>query len=162
MRAPINATKHYVQQSLSSITSGAVATSSVVVAVEQSTANAVNEVRSGSLVKAIMLEYWLKAGEATNLGSFVFAFYKKPAGAGAMTFAQAVALGTFTGKNQVFFTSQGLINNESSTAIPVIRQFIKIPKGKQRMALGEELIVVVAAVTSDLDFCGFTTYKEYF
>ncbi len=162
MRPVINSTKHYRQNSLSSIASGALTTIELLDAVERSTASAVNEVGAGAIVKAIYIEYWLKAGEATNLGSFILTITKVPGTGSGPTFANHAALGDYENKKNILFTSQGLVNNEASTAIPVIRQWIKIPKTKQRMGLGDRVLCSISAVTSGIDFCGFATYKEYY
>jgi len=40
--------------------------------------------------------------------------------------------------------------------------WIKIPKSKQRMGLGDRIVVQTFAQALDMIDCGFETYKEYF
>lgn len=161
MRAPIHANKHYVQFTRATVATVSIGTVNLVEGVNVTAANAVNEVQEGAIVKAIYVEVWLE--NSANTGSFVVTVYKQDAGAALMTYAQSVALGTFNGKKNILFTSQGLPPNDGvSGPVPIIRQWIKIPKGKARMALGDKMRLTVSnAGGDDLDYCGFATYKEY-
>ncbi len=124
--------------------------------------NAPKEVEEGSTVKAIYFEHWLKAGEASNLGSFVAAIYKVPGGGATFTFAQMAALNDVANKKNILYTTQGLMNINSGSATNFIKGWVKIPKSKQRFGLGDLLVLTIsAAATIDLDHCGFATYKEY-
>ncbi len=162
VRPMVHSQKHYVQTSVSSITGGAVSTIFIVAAVSVANKDTASEVEEGSTVKAVYFEHWLKAGEASNLGSFVAAIYKIPGGGSALTFAQMAALGTTANKKNILYTTQGLMNINSGSATNFIKGWIKIPKSKQRFGLGDFLALTIsAAATIDLDHCGFATYKEY-
>ncbi len=162
VRPMVHSQKHYVQTSIASILGGATLGVVLVDAVAVSDKNSVSEVEEGSNVKAIYCEYWLKAGEASNLCTHVTAIYKAPAGASGATFAEMAALGNFDNKKNILFTSQGLLNTEGSQATNILHQWIKIPKSKQRFGLGDRILLTVSAsATSDVDICGFSLYKEY-
>ncbi len=162
VRPMVHSTKHYVQTSVSSITGGLSANVTIVDSVAVGSKNTPSEVEEGSSVKAIYFEHWLKAGEASNLGSFIAIIYKVPGTGAAMSFAQMAALSSSENKKNVFYTTQGLMNNNSGSATNFVRGWIKIPKSKQRMGLGDRVLLSISAAASiDLDHCGFATYKEY-
>ncbi len=161
MKTPIQSVKHYVQMSLFSVTGGASLNTTLVDALARDAAQSAISVIEGAVVKAVFVEIWLKAGEASNLGTFGMALIKCP----DRTFpvhGDMVALHDYTNKKNIFYYTQGLINTEGDSATPVFRGWLKIPKGKQRFGLGDRLLLVLTAqTTTDLDACGFATYKEY-
>lgn len=162
MRPQINSEKHYVQQSISTVTASTKLDVNILTAVAAGDVDLVNEVRVGATVKAIYVELWVRASEVSP-GSGVFIVEKRPAGVAAATTANMAALGTYANKKNVFFVSQGLYNDQDSTATPLIRGWIKIPKGKQRMALGDKISMTIFAQGAiDLVICGCFIYKEYF
>ncbi len=122
--------------------------------------NLVTEVEEGSSVKAIYLEMWIRSA-AVAAASFTFCVCKKPGGVGAPSETELAALGDWDNKKNVLFTSQGLINDVDSTAMNLYRGWIKIPKSKQRMGLGDTLSWHLRTVGQSLNFCGFQLYKEY-
>ncbi len=65
MRAPIHSIKHYVQNSLETVTGGAVVHKTLIAAEKLLSVNATNEVIEGAIVKAIFIEQWVRAGETT-------------------------------------------------------------------------------------------------
>jgi len=162
VRPMVHSNKHYVQTGISSITGGAVQNITIVQAVAVANKDAVFEVEEGSTVKAVYFEHWIKAGEASNSGSFVATVHKIPGGGSNFTFAQMAALGVAANKKNILYTTQGLMNINSGSATNIIKGWIKIPKSKQRFGLGDFLMLTIsAAATIDLDHCGFATYKEY-
>jgi len=162
MVAPINSIKHYVQLENAQIASGAVRQSVLVDAVGQNLVAAVEDVVEGSLVKAIFIEHWVKsfaaAGEDTK---FQLVIEKVPAGQTPVTFTQMNNLMTYPNKKNVFFYSQGVIGDLTTQSIPVVRNWFLIPKGKQRMGLGDKIVETVSATAAVIQNCGFSTYKEY-
>ncbi len=160
MRAPIHSNKHYVQKSLSTILAAAVDVNDIVIAVTPSGVNLVNEVVEGALVKAVFIEEWFRTGD-TSPGSFVTILEKVPGAQGPPSAAEMAALGTYNNKKNILFTSQALLNDQDADAIPILRGWIKIPKGKQRFGLGDTLRLVTFAQSLDIIRCGFSTYKEY-
>jgi len=129
MRPVIVSEKHMLQTSLFTVAAGARSGTDVIraVAVANKTAATPFEVEEGSIVKAVYIEMWLNTNDTTP-GSNIVTLEKLPAGATPITFGQMVALNTYPNKKNILFTSMGLTNPNSSTAIPVLRQWIKIPK----------------------------------
>ncbi len=160
VRPMVHSTKHYVQTSIATIAGGALLNITLVDAVAVGNKNTVQEVEEGSSVKAIYCEYWLRAGSTTP-SSFVAAIYKVPGGGAAFSVAEMAALGGADNKKNILFTSQGLVNDQDSTALSLYRGWIKIPKSKQRFGLGDRLIFTTSAIVIDLQICGFSTFKEY-
>ncbi len=78
-----------------------------------------------------------------------------------MTAAQSAALHAYDNKKNVLYHTQGLTNDADADAIPFIRQWFKIPKGKQRFGLDDTLLLAVHSQALDHVICGFMTYKEY-
>ncbi len=161
VRPVIHSVKHYVQQSINTVTLSTNSNYILVAAEQVSGVDTVNEVQEGALVKAVYVEAWLRAGDTAN-ASFVLIVEKVLSGAAFPTTAQMAALGSYPNKKNVFFTAQALVNNQNSDAIPVLRQWIKIPKTKQRFGLKDKLVMTIFAQGAiDLHECGFATYKEY-
>ncbi len=160
MKPIIHSTKHYVQQSRSQVATVSVTTIDIAISVESTVANAVDEVAEGTVVKAVYVEMWIL--DSSNDGSFVLSFEKLPSGKGNITFAAVNALGVYNNKKNTLYTTQGLSpNNGVGNPVPIIRQWFKIPKGKQRMGLGDRLVLNIANNgLNNLEFCGFFTYKE--
>ncbi len=160
VRPMVHSTKHYVQQSIGTSVVGTPTNTNVVTSVAVLAKNSVEEVEEGTSVKAIYFEMWLRSA-AASASSFVFIIMKRPSAIGNPTDANLAALGDFASKKDVFFTSQGLLNDVDSTAMSVIRGWVKIPKSKQRMGLGDKISWHLRAVGQSINFCGFQTYKEY-
>ncbi len=160
MRATVNSNKHYVQEPLTAIASGANANVLVAQSVEATLANQAFEVRSGSVIKAVYLEFWVK--DDSNVQGNVLLSFLKTTDLQSPTSTDMITLHNYTNKKNVFYHTQGLTNNDTSNAIPFIRGWYKIPKGKQRMGLGDSLFVAITAQTSGQVYCGFATYKEYY
>ncbi len=160
VRPMVHSTKHYVQTSIATITGGGLLNTTLVDSVSVSDKNTPNEVEEGNSVKAIYCEYWLRAGSTTP-SSFVAAVYKVPGGGAAFSVAEMAGLGLVDNKKNILFTSQGLVNDQDSTALNLYRGWIKIPKSKQRMGLGDRMILTVSAIAVDIQICGLTIYKEY-
>ncbi len=160
MRPIIHRTKHYVQQSRSQTATVAITTIDIADSVESTVANLVDEVAEGTVVKAVFVEMWLL--DTANDGSFVVTLEKLPTSANPMSFANSNSLGTYTNKSNILYCTQGLSpNNGVGNPVPIIRDWFKIPKGKQRMALGDKIVLnITNNGLNDLEFCGFFTYKE--
>ncbi len=161
VRPMVHSTKHYVQNSLATIVAGAQLTLVPVESVTVANKNALHEVEEGSSVKAIYFEQWIRSSEVSP-GSFVAVLAKVPSGAGVFTTAEMAALGTADNKKNILWTSQGLVNDQDADALGMMRGWYKIPKSKQRMGLGDRIVLnIFAQGAIDLVICGFTTYKEY-
>ncbi len=161
--SPINAVKHYVPATNSLTTSGSVRNQTVALAVPN-TALPVNagDVKEGSVIKAIFLEYWCGGAGATGADTqFSLAFYKQQGGTNAMVAADLLNPGAYDNKKNIIFFSQGVIMGSDTQAVPLLRQWFKIPKGKQRMGLGDIWKVGMTPTGESINNCGFATYKEY-
>ncbi len=161
MRPVITSSKHYVQASLATITAGAVLVEDIIITQEPNVINAANECREGAVVKAIYIERWIRTGD-TAPGSFVAIVVKNPGNSPDPTAGNMGALHDFANKKNILYTTQGLSNDQDADATPFLRNWIKIPKGKQRFGAGDKLQLVIFAQALDQIVCGFTTYKEYF
>ncbi len=159
MKAVINSIKHYVHVPVNSIASGARGTIILADTVVAPAAANANEVREGSRIKAIYLEMWVSNdGNDTTLNGM---FGKLVNGNAVPTFTEFNNMGSFVGKNNIFEFHQGL-GPAQGNVIPMFRGWLKIPKGKQRMALGDQLFCGFSYTGNAGQFCGFTTYKEYY
>ncbi len=160
MRAPVTSVKHYVQKSLTTVASGTIDSFTVVHAVTTAANTDSDEVQEGSVVKAVYVEMWARSGTATE-GAVLISLYKKPGIGTAMSFADHIALFDYDNKKNILYHTQGLTNSTDVAATPFIRQWFKIPKGKQRMGLNDSIILAVSAQVLSVDICGFAVYKEY-
>ncbi len=164
MVAPINSIKHYVHRVNTSVASGAILNDTVVDAVVAPATTNAFDVVQGSQIKAVYIEMWVLGNGATGTTcQFNLAIIKLPSNLTEPTFSNLVNLGGWTNKKNVLYTTQGVMgsNADGTAAIPAYRAWIKIPKGKQRMGLGDRIIVAIGATGQALQACGIYTYKEY-
>ncbi len=160
MKAPINARKHYVQHTITQVGTGTVTTLTEINAVAHLSVDAPNEVEEGSIIKAVFCEIWLIG--TFNLGSFLCMVEKNIGATGPPSFTEMSTLDSYNNKKNILFTSQGLMSEDGANPTPVLRQWIKIPRGKQRFGLGDQFRICLASLSGeDLQFCGFVTYKDY-
>ena len=158
MRPIIHSKKHINQFTLTNVAFGTSLPANVAVAVENPSGVA-EEVEVGSQVKAVYVEFWL-IGDDNTVSTHVLTVEKRVAGQDAMTHIQSLTLHTYPNKKNIFYTTQGILGDMNTNPIPVVRQWIKIPKGKQRMGLGDRIVVNFSAITGDHQLCGETIYKE--
>ncbi len=157
MRPPIHSQKHYVQVSLSTVLAGASLVTPFIQAVETPTIG--SHVKEGSIVKAVFVEMWVRTGD-TAPGTSLITLVKTEQNS-TPTFTDLTNLNDWDNKKNVLYHTQGLINDQDADAIPFMRQWFKIPKGKQRFGLGDRLALCITAQALDNIICGFMTYKEY-
>ncbi len=160
MRPVINTEKHYVHKTLSTVLAGAT-DNIVIVAASAVPGGTATAVREGAVIKAVFIEMWVRTND-TSPGATSITLYKKTGGDTSMTATEAADLNSYDNKKNVLYHTQGLINDQDSSAIPFIRQWFKIPKGKQRFGLADVLILNVFAQALDNNICGFFTYKEQY
>ncbi len=160
VRPMVHSTKHYVQFSISTVASGVVSNLIVADAVALDAVANVNQVREGSTIKAVYFELWARAGSTTPSSGQII-FFKRETDATLPSATDMAALGDWDNKKNILYTTMGLFNDQDADAIAVFKGWIKIPKGKQRMGLGDHLNISAFAPTIDLQICGFCTYKEY-
>ncbi len=161
MRPVVHSRKHYVQTSLSTILGSAKSDVILVQAIEQGASASVSSVTEGAIVKAVYIEEWLRAGDTVG-GSFIGCLYKNPGGSVPFTTTELAAMGDAENKKNVFYFTQALVNDQDADAVPLAKNWFKIPKSKQRFGMGDRLIwTIFAQGAIDLHRCGFSTYKEY-
>jgi len=160
MKPIIHSTKHIVQVPISQIATGVRENILIFSAVESTVANAATEVEEGAVVKAVFIEMWLQ--NSANLGHSIVVLEKISQGQNGPSFAEMAALFTYNNKKNILFTHEGLTSNDGvGNPIPVIRQWFKIPKGKQRFGLGDRLTLSISNPSSNnLDRCGMMIFKE--
>ncbi len=164
MLAPINTVKHYVHRSNLAIASGGITAISVVDAVVAPATTNPFDVKEGAVVKAVHLEYWLlPSGDTGETTQFAAVLEKVPANAPSVTAAQTANLGSYLNKKNILWTSQGVLGQgiDGQSSVPVIRNWVLIPKGKQRFGQGDRLMFSVAPIATTLQICGLSTFKEY-
>ncbi len=161
MRPVIHSEKHYVQISLSTALTASVNTEELCRAVPTADKDSVTEIQEGAIVKAIYIELWAIGSSSNQF--FTVALAKNMGEMTVMSIAEIAALGTYGNKKNVLYVTQGLASNDGIAApIPIIRQWFKIPKSKQRFGLQDKIILSVASRgDASLIYCGFATYKEY-
>ncbi len=160
MRAPIHSEKHYRQITLSSATTLDKNTEDLVTAVSGASTTSIT-VQEGALVKAMFVELWGLGTTADQF--FTIILVKLEGGFADPSFTNMTNLHAYTNKKNILYTTQGLAANDGvANPIPLMRNWIKIPKGKQRMGLGDKIVLVIASRgDATIKYCGFTTYKEY-
>ncbi len=157
---PINSVKHYVQHTNLAQASGTIANQIAVDAVIAPAVANTFSVKEGSVIKAVFVERWLMADVGAGVSSqFTLTIEKKRDPEPDMTAAQSANLQAYPNKKNILYTTQGILVG-ASQAVPVFRQWIAIPKGKQRFGLDDQLMVNIAFVNSGRS-CGMETYKEY-
>ncbi len=162
MKAVIVSTKHIVQKSLTTIEEQTRNATNLVTAVAAQPSTPA-EVNVGSLIKAVYLEFWL-LGESSQPCTATWIVEKLQAGVSAANQAELQALDSYANKRNILRMGQGVIGDSNTNPIPIIREWIKIPKGKQRMALGDVLNIAVSCIgqaDNGCEICGFALYKEY-
>ncbi len=160
MLAPINSIKHYVQIENAQIATGNIRASEIVDAV--ATTSDAQDVVEGSIVKAIYFEHWVKsfAGAGEDV-KFQYAIEKVPANQASVTFTQMNTMDSYPNKKNVLYFSQGVLGDNTSASLPIVRNWFLIPKGKQRMGFGDKVVSTLSATAATIQNCGFSTYKEY-
>jgi len=161
LRPIIHSQKHYVQLTLSSATTLTANTETLLQAVAHTDKNATQEILEGAAVKAIFIELWVIGTTADQF--FTITVAKVQGEQTVMTFTEMTALGDYSGKKNILYVTQGLSSNDGIAApIPVIRQWFKIPKSKQRFGLNDKIVLSIASRgDATIKYCGFATYKEY-
>lgn len=160
MKPVIHSVKHIVQTPINQITTVTRENITIIEAVVSTTANLATEVEEGAVVKAVYVEMWLE--NQSNLGHAIMILEKVLQGLTGATFAQMGLLFSYPNKKNILFTHEGLTANDAiGNPVPVVRQWFKIPKGKQRFGLGDKLVLTISNPSSnDLNRCGMMIYKE--
>ncbi len=162
MKAPINSIKHIVQTTLTLIQEQTIRTDNVIKVVDAQPTTSI-EVVVGAVIKAVYFEMWL-IGESAQPCTATWTIEKRTGNSPFMTQAQGQDLDNFPNKKNILRSGQGVIGDSNSNPIPIIREWIKIPKGKQRFGQGDFLtfnISCIGETDNGLEICGLTIFKEY-
>ncbi len=158
MRAIINSIKHYFHTPVIALASGAVTIIKLSSSIAEGAARAnATDVYEGSKITAMFLEYWI-SGVTLNKTA-TWCIIKLSGGAIAPTFAEMANLGSYANKKNILNAGQG-IPPTNGNVMNIYKGWIKIPKGKQRQGLKDEIVLVLAAVGTVTNICGLLTFKE--
>ncbi len=161
MRPRVHTEKHIVQSALFAVASGALTTVTFLIGKQNPTTTNATHVKEGATVSAVFIEMWITSDDAAQ-GSAIVTLERRPSGLIAMTAADSAALNAYDNKKNIFHTFQGLVGPNVQPAMPAIRGWFKIPKGKQRFGTEDILCLNVHGQSNGLAACGFFTYKEQY
>ncbi len=159
MRPVINTEKHYVQLSLATIASGAILKFAIALADAVPTLSV--HVREGAIISAVYIEMWIQTDDAA-LGSSIVTLEKVPGAGISMTTAESALLNDYDNKKNVLHTQMGLTPNNVTYPMASVKGWFKIPKGKQRFGLADQLNLNIHAQSNGLNVCGFAIFKEQY
>ncbi len=163
MKAPIHSKKHIFQISQATVAQAVVVNTTFIDA-QETPSSTPQVVEEGAIVKACYVEYWVSQDSASVVGSYTVILYKDPGGNNSINTGQMAAMHDYDNKKNILFSAQGLLTPNDGGQVPVLRGWYKIPKGKQRMGLGDQVKVAIRnnnATAIDINFCGLVIYKEY-
>ncbi len=122
---------------------------------------ATSQIDEGNSVKAVHCEYWLNnQGAGGADGQFTLIIEKLPAGGTPADATDMANLQSYENKKNILYTTQGVIAGTPAQSIPVIRDWVMIPKGKQRFGLDDKFVISLFASGQALQLCGMAIYKE--
>jgi len=162
MRPRVQTVKKYIQWTITPVSVGTTVSKTIAKSVAIVNLDPGFEVREGATVSAVYIELWVIGQSDSASGNVLVSFYKRTGGDSNMTQAEHIALSTYDNKKNIFYHTQGITNDGVANATPFIRQWFKIPRGKQRMGLNDNLMLAVSTEAEAVNFCGFATYKEQF
>ncbi len=161
MRPTINTEKHLVQFSLGSVASGALEPLIIAIGKQSVTATAATHVREGAKIANVYIEMWVSSDDVSS-GTCIATLERVPGGLGLMTAADSAALDGYDNKKNVLHTFMGLIPNDVDYPMPILKGWFKIPKGKQRFGIEDQLRLNLHGQSNGMAFCGFAVYKEQY
>ncbi len=151
--------KHFVAKTNSGTASGTVLVHQIVNAIAQgATFNTTDDIEEGSIVQAVHLEYWLN-NRGTDTTQFTLIVAKLPSNSANPTVTNMLNLQSYLNKKNILYTTQGNLGEVVNQSIPIIRDWVLIPKGKQRFGLGDRLIMAMLPTGSEIDLCGMAIFK---
>ncbi len=159
VRPTINSTKRILQITPTTVTIGNRDLILIAVAKQNPDDGEPSDVAVGTNIKAVYCELWQQTTD--NQPGSQNTIFAKGTNNTRISALEQGKLHDFGQKNNIFYTTQGLIGDANSNPIPVMRDWKKVPKGKQRMALGDSLYISVLSITNNVNFCGQFTFKAY-
>ncbi len=162
MLAPLITIKHVINLENTVTANGTTRPIELVDSVAQPAVTDPQDVVEGSLVKTCYLELWFKSNaDAGQDTKFQLVLEKVPAGATSVTFTQMNNLMTYPNKKNVLYTTQGVVGDLTTQALPITRQWYMIPKGKQRFGLDDRLVATISTTGFGANICGLAIFKEW-
>ncbi len=159
MRPHVVTEKHYIQLTQTTVATSAINNVILAEGVAVVDKNLPQEVEEGSIVSAVWVDFWLTSSN-TSIGTYNVSLEKVPSGGSNMTNAQSANMNAYPNKKNIFFFRQAIHGDIDNNPLPVLSGWFKIPKGKQRIGLGDKIIVNISSIVNGLIFCGNSTYKE--
>ncbi len=159
MRAIIRSRKHIVQESQSTILQGTTTNINIVNVQQSPNLSNATHVGVGEVIAAVYVEMWV-AGTLQVPANCIMSLEKQVGGSTNMSFAESIDLFSYANKNNLLQIQQGLIGAADTNPTPFFRGWIAIPKGKQRFAIGDGLVLNITAQTDDAQICGMFIYKS--
>ncbi len=158
MRPRIKAIKHYVQVPAATIGSGSVSGIPLITTVAEGAARATTAtVEEGSTISALYVEWWISGVTADKTVNWFLVVL--PSGVSTPTVTNALNMQAYDNKKNILKAGQGLAPTGGNT-VPILREWVKLPRGKQRFGLGDKLMLLLNATGTTVNHCGFATYKE--
>ncbi len=159
----VNSIKHFIPSTIVTTTTGNIRNIVIAEAVAKGAARgAVADVEEGCKIFGSYVEIWLNGiGSSTNEVQFIVIVLLLKSGAAAPTGAQMLNLQAYTNKKNILYTTQGVLGSVGNQSVPIIRNRIQVPKGKQRFGLGDSLNLIIAPVGASIKSCGISVYKEF-
>ena len=163
MVAPIVTRKHIIPQGIQAVAAGAIFNMPIATAVDAPVNTSNTQVAIGSVIKAVYLEMWVRGDDETAPPANAQVSFEKLSGSStSMVFSDGPLLNIYDNKSSIFYVTQGLVSaGTANSGIPFLRGWFKVPKGFQRMAIGDRLVLNIIALNHDLEICGISVFKEY-
>jgi len=160
VRPSINSEKKIVQITLSSIAENGQLALVIAEAQQDGNTALADVVDVGTIIKAIYCEMWFQ-GAGTQPSTTTAMVVKSPNGVGTPTVGEFTNLNTWSNKNNILEMHQGIVGDSNTNPVPFYRGWIKVPKGKQRMSVGDKFHFAVKGITEGTEICGLFIYKAY-
>ncbi len=162
LSSPINSVKHFVPYTNVETMGGALRNQALVVAITRGADRTLaSSVEEGSKIHTVFVELWLNGRGANATTQFTVIIVKLVSGQEAPTVSDMLNLGSYENKKNILYTTQGVLGEGNAQSIPVLRNWVSIPKGKQRFGLGDSLHVIILATGESINNCGIAIFKEY-
>ncbi len=158
----VHSIKHYISSTNTSVASGAARVVVLADAILVGTPASTLEIIEGSTLKSVFIEHWIKSSATAGTSvQFSAVLEKVPANASSASVSNVANLQAYENKKNVLWHGQGVLGDTTTQGVPILRQWFKIPKGKQRFGFGDRLVLTIVAVGEAFRTCGSSTYKEY-
>jgi len=160
MKPIIASRKHIVQIPVDTTMGGTIKNIIFARSKQDFSATVADELQVGANVKAVYIELWGQS-DGQNIGSVTITVEKLMGTSALMTTLDSADLHGYLNKNNVLYTTQGLTGENDTNPIPYLRTWLKIPRGKQRMAINERLVLNISSNLGDTIHCGLVIFKSY-